>query len=211
MDAKNNSTLKDRIYTAVLNNIIYGKYQPEQLITEKGLMKEFDVSRAPVREALVELCKEKVLQSIPCYGYKVIPLTDEDIKSIQEYRIILECEYMRHFGHRITAANLDELQALLSSAADPGEKIDGFSHWDRNTAFHLMLMSFYKNDHAYKSLASALTIQKRAYAQDRWERWHSEAFSDPADLHHLILEQLRSNDLATAVRLLQADINSFVE
>ena len=48
----NNSSLKNQIYTSILNDIIIGVYPPDQVINEKGLMEKFSVSRAPVREAL---------------------------------------------------------------------------------------------------------------------------------------------------------------
>ena len=91
----NNTSLKNQIYTSILNDIIIGVYPPDQVINEKGLMEKFSVSRAPVREALIELCNEKVLYSIPYYGYKITPVTDTDVANVKAYRSVVECGFMQ--------------------------------------------------------------------------------------------------------------------
>ena len=55
-----NIKLKDQIYDKVLNEITEGYYQQNQIITERELIEKYGVSKSPVREALIELCNEKV-------------------------------------------------------------------------------------------------------------------------------------------------------
>ena len=66
-----NIKLKDRIYEKVLNEITEGYYQQNQIITERELIEKYGVSKSPVREALIELCNEKVLESRPRMGYQI--------------------------------------------------------------------------------------------------------------------------------------------
>ncbi|WP_343208508.1 GntR family transcriptional regulator [Anaerolentibacter hominis] len=208
-DSSKKNTLKKQIYASVLTDIMHSVYLPDQVITEKALMEKFDVSRAPVREALVELCNENILHSIPCYGYKVTPLSQEYIKSVQEYRITLECGFMSRSWNCITPEHLKTLEDIMfSEKYRDGAEYDAFTHWENNIEFHLTLMSCYNNDYALGQLRSALTVQKRAYAQILWERWHKQIFAESAGLHQEILRAIRKNNLPLAMKLLESDIRS---
>ena len=63
-----NNTLKDVYYDIILQRIIRDEYKSGDIITEKSLVDEFDVSKSPIREALISLCNEKLLKSIPHFG-----------------------------------------------------------------------------------------------------------------------------------------------
>ena len=63
------ATIKSRIVEAVIQDIIDGRYSPNDIITEKELIERFNVSKSPVRDALIELCANEVLKNIPRYGY----------------------------------------------------------------------------------------------------------------------------------------------
>lgn len=198
------NTLKQQIYTSVLTDIIHSQYLPDHILTEKGLMEDFGVSRAPVREALIELCNEGVLESIPCYGYRIKTLSDKDIKAIQKFRIILETGFMSRFWDMITPEDLADFASLQNS----DEEKDAFTHWNRNSEFHIRLMQCYHNPYAVKQLQNALTIQTRAFAQIRWERWHKQMFTDLADMHNEILTAIQNDNMPLACKLLEADIRT---
>lgn len=204
----NNTSLKEHIYTAILNDIILGIYSPDQVLNEKGLMERFNVSRAPIREALTALCNEKVLYSIPYYGYKITPLTVEDISNTKSYRCIMECGFMAEYWHKFTPEVLDRLEQIHSIDLNEHMESDAITHWNSNIRFHLALFDTYGNSYAYQNLRSAMSLQTRAYAQTRWEEWHSRLFHDVPAFHGSILEAIRKNEKETAIRLLNADIIS---
>lgn len=203
-----NTSIKHQIYTSVLNSIIQGEYEPDQVINEKKLVTLYGVSRAPVREALIELCNEGILYSIPYYGYKITPLTRDDIHAVQEYRSILECTYMQRYWYKLTAENLALLDEFMKEEYGEANEFDALTHWNKNTKFHLKLFSFYESSYAHKALCSALTIQTRAYAQIRWDKWHTPVFTDTSDYHHALVDSICSNNITQALSVLQTDIMS---
>lgn len=203
-----NTSIKQQIYQSMLKEIIQGEFEQEQVINEKWLMSHFGVSRAPIREALIELCNEGILYSIPYYGYKITPLTRHDIEEVQTFRSVLECTYMQRYWHMLTTEKLDELQDVLDEEYGQNTEFDALTHWNKNIKFHLKLFSFYQSTIAYKSLSSAMTIQTRAYAQIRWERWHSPTFSDDGNMHRVLVDSIRGNNMMQAISVLQTDIMS---
>ena len=71
----NSKPLTAKVYEAVYSDIINGSIKPGDIITEGLLIKQFGVSKSPVREALIALCNEDILRSIPRLGYMVVPIT----------------------------------------------------------------------------------------------------------------------------------------
>ena len=61
-------TLKEQVYNQIFDDIAQGKYQANDILTESKLMEKYQVSKSPVREALIELCKDEVIHSLPRLG-----------------------------------------------------------------------------------------------------------------------------------------------
>lgn len=77
-------TIKEDIHNKILADITSGHYKQNEIITEASLTAKYHVSKSPVREALIELCKEQILQSLPRLGYQVVP------------RILSVCHVLRY-------------------------------------------------------------------------------------------------------------------
>ena len=82
-------TLKERVYRGIYEAVTNGEYRPNDILTENQMIEKFGVSKSPVREALVELCKDGVLINIPRMGYQVRAVTLKEIMDILEFRV--EC------------------------------------------------------------------------------------------------------------------------
>ena len=100
------------------------------------------------------------------------------------------------------------LKKILKIYRKEKEKTDAITHWNDNIRFHLAFFELYGNQYAYQLLRSAMSLQTRAYAQTRWEEYHTQLFYDVPTIHGSILEAIRQNDQDKAVSLLKTDIYS---
>ncbi len=202
-------TITKKVYKAIFNDIIAGVYSSGDILREKELLEKYNVSKSPVREALVQLCSEGVLVSRPRYGYEIVKMTKDDIRNILDYRLILETGALRGSIGRITKGQIDRLRDINKRCSSQEAKDDFWVHWDYNVQFHLELISFYGNEFAYDNLKSALTVLTRAYAQFYWDKWSSISF--PRDMkHHVnIIKCLRKKDIDGAVHFLKEDFEDF--
>ncbi|MEM1483312.1 GntR family transcriptional regulator [Oscillospiraceae bacterium PP1C4] len=205
----NEGSLKTKIYTKVFEGIIKGEYHPNDVISEKSLVEKYNVSKSPVREALIELCNEGVLRSIPRYGYEVIRFTDRDVQDIQRFRLVLECGCLSQYWNMITPEHIEHLERMHAEDYKGKLEHDALIHWAKNSKFHLALISCFNNEYIYRSLKSSLTTLSRAYAQFYWDKWHKTEFVSFADGHKQFLEALKNNDRDAAVKCLQKDISGF--
>ena len=134
-----NIKLKDKIYDKVLNEITEGYYQQNQIITERELIEKYGVSKSPVREALIELCNEKVLESRPRMGYQIRPISVKEISDIVELRVILELAALKKTFLILNEQHIWLLKENLSLANEIHEGKNMMKHWKSNISFHLLL------------------------------------------------------------------------
>ena len=99
---KTKKTLKETVVEGIYREIEEGIYKPNDIIHEGEIMEKYAMSKSPVREALIELCKDNVLKSIPRVGYQVVPVTLKEILDLLEFRIDVETGNLRRLCQRIT-------------------------------------------------------------------------------------------------------------
>lgn len=202
-------TIKEQVYSSIFQEIIQGKISPTEVLREKELIEKYNVSKSPVREALVQLCSEGVLVSKPRYGYEIVRLTRRNIEDILSYRSILEGGALKQSIKHITPAQIDELKKIDEVCVSSEALDDFWVHWDYNMQFHLQLMSYYDNEFAYNSLQQALQTLTRAYAQFYWDKWENISFPKDTKHHANIIECLENRDYEGAVYFLRQDIGDF--
>ncbi|MBP3320942.1 MAG: GntR family transcriptional regulator [Clostridia bacterium] len=82
-------SLADQVFERLESEIICGKYQRGQVLTELGLTEDLGVSRTPVREAVQRLEQEQLVRNLP-KGILVLGVTDRDIQEIYTIRLRIE-------------------------------------------------------------------------------------------------------------------------
>lgn len=204
---RNEKSLKDTIYNAIMEDIFSMDYRPGDILNEKNLVEKYNCSKSPVREALISLCSDNVLRNIPRYGYEVVRLTVEDINEMIQFRFILEGGILRERYERITSTQMDRLEAIDEKCNR--ETSDVWKHWEYNTEFHLKLIAFCGSNYALEELTRCMNRLKRAYAQFYWDKWNMDF--PPADTryHAQIISCLREKKIDDALNYLKLDLCDF--
>ena len=180
----NKENLKKKVYDHIMEAIIQGEYSPDDILSESMLTEKYNVSKSPVREALVQLCSENVLKSIPRCGYMVVRITRSDIEDILDYRAAFEAGMLRQVIDSIEPHQLAELEEIDRLCTGEEAIRDFWKHWEYNKKFHLELMSFSRNRFAYEALEQALDTLTRAYAQFYWNQWKEINFPAASTVYY---------------------------
>ena len=77
-------------YEMIKQKILSCEYEPDQLVSEKEIVEQLNLSRTPIREAINILNGEGLLKTIPKKGLQVAPLSIKNIKEIYDIRILIE-------------------------------------------------------------------------------------------------------------------------
>jgi DNA-binding GntR family transcriptional regulator len=97
------------LYQQVRDKIVSGVIKPGAILTEAGLADKYGVSKAPVREALVLLGHEGLVESMPRVGHVVASFTVQDVLETFHLRSILEAEAASLAAERITEEGIAAL------------------------------------------------------------------------------------------------------
>lgn len=92
-----------------------GASPPGRRLSEPLLAKELGVSRTPVREALMRLSEEGLVELVPGKGARVRAFTPEEVDEVYGVRALLEGEAAREAALRATPWELSQLEELLKS------------------------------------------------------------------------------------------------
>lgn len=199
-------TLVDVIHDQILEVIIRENVTEESVFTEGRLVQQFDVSKATVREALVRLCNESILRSIPRYGYVIAHFGEKEAQDILEFRQMIEPTALVKCFVKISKQQYASLEELLNR--HNGEETKSvWDIWRKNIEFHCLLISFSDN-HLYPDLLQRVMQQQALFfAQNRWKS--ERTFKDRlyAEAHNDILFAIRDNDQDRALESLRNDIS----
>jgi DNA-binding GntR family transcriptional regulator len=90
--------------------IVDGRLTPGMRLKEEGLAAELGISRTPIREALLLLQAEGLVEAIPNRGAFVRSYEPADLWDMYDLRAVLEGHAARRAAERISAEQLDELR-----------------------------------------------------------------------------------------------------
>jgi DNA-binding GntR family transcriptional regulator len=203
----NQVSIRDKIYNLIMEDILTYEYKPNDILNEKNLVEKYGCSKTPVREALLSLCDECVLRSIPRYGYEVVRITTEDIKEMLQYRYILEGGLISRSLDKFSERQIEHLQEIDNKCSESDK--DVWEHWKHNTRFHMKLLSFCDNHYAVEAYNKTMDRLKRAYAQLYWNHMDNASLSLDTRYHGEIIQCLRDKDLENLLLNLRKDLSSF--
>lgn len=196
--------LKDKVYQGIYDDITDGVYQPNEILTESRLMEQFNVSKSPVREALIELCKDGILKNIPRMGYQVKPVTLKEIIDVLELRVDIELAGMRKAFPLITDENTDVMEKMVKSHIINKDNIVS-NNWARNNAFHIYLYSLNGNGYGYQLLDQLIKQSSRYISQYFHAAWQKDR-EMRGENHLSVVQALKEKDIDKACRMLETDI-----
>ncbi len=201
--------LTAKVYSHVYASIINAEINANDLLTEASLAEQLQVSKAPVREALIRLCEENILQVIPRMGYRVIQISPLQIAKLVETRILLEVYMLNKSFAILGEVELTQLDNLLERQRDkmqPNQPV--LEKWQDNIDFHMMLAGFCGNEYLMDSLHRIMKTCAGAAAQcflNGYSRRNREV-----EYHDLIVQKLVERDLDGATDSIRKDIRELL-
>lgn len=202
-------TIKERVYNAIWNDIANGNVRPDHVFNEKDLVEKYNVSKSPVRDALIELCSNGILRSIPRYGYEIVRISGKDLSEIIQMRALIELDNLDKIFYNISDEQLDKLKQYSLQA----EKLDRVSNpspwdkWESNMGFHKLLYSFGNNSFGSLLLDRCMMAQTVAYSMSYIYDDTQRELLD-ANRHIGIISMIECGDKEAALEAMQKDLGA---
>ena len=188
-------SLRDQALNVVRNALVTGDIQPGHIYSAASLATQLGVSSSPVREAMLTLVNEGLLEPVRNRGFRIVPLSQHDLNEIYEMRVLLEVasvEKIARVGIGDTERRLRDLVDAAEAKAAEGD-VPGFLAVDRD--FHLEVLGLLKNRRLV-SIVSNLRDQTRLYGLRPLAR--PGQLSVSASEHRALLDAISGQDIAAA-------------
>jgi len=169
---KTNGTLREKVYNYLREELAKGVLIPGSYIDQKAICDNLNISRAPLRDALIQLETEQFIEILPRRGVLIKKLTLADIQSSYEVIGSLEASVVLSEFHKIKPSHIDKLETTnirLKETLD-NEQFDAY--YEFNLKFHSIFLSLSKNlllNHILLPLKQRLTDFPRMTYDRQWE------------------------------------------
>lgn len=139
-EAQAKLSLKLQAYQYLKTKILNCEYRPNEFLNEQKLCAEMgNISRTPMRDALGRLEQEGLITILPKKGLMVSGITEEDVHSMFEMRLLVEPYALRTYGADIPQEKLEHFVRMMHEP----DVIEDFCKADDD--FHELLMSTLPN------------------------------------------------------------------
>ncbi len=195
------------IYQTIRKDIVRMRLRPGQRLSENELGLRFRTSRTPVREAIVRLVDDGLIEVWPQRGTFVSRISLKAVKRARFVRSALELSVIREAaGHGVSAAALREVKRTIAAQERAGHDPHLFT--DADDRFHRA----FADAIGYGDIWSVVESQKAQF--DRI-RFLSLPDVTPVDLlirqHRAILDAVVARDADMAEKTLRAHLSIVVE
>jgi DNA-binding GntR family transcriptional regulator len=155
-----------RAYYELRRRILDNELVPDRQYLEQELADVLQMSRTPVREALIRLSEERLVEVRPRHGARVIPVSAEDMREIYELLTELESLAARKLGERgLRPAQLARFQAAVDDMEQALERNDLIGWARADETFHSLLVDLCGNSRLKQIVATVRDQAHRARMQ----------------------------------------------
>jgi DNA-binding GntR family transcriptional regulator len=193
-------SLRERILVIIRQRLISGAIVPGEVYSATAIASKLGVSNSPVREAMLSLVQEGVMEPIRNRGFRVIPLTDADRRNIYDLRLMLEVPSMAKLAASgLVRGRITEFETLAKLAIRADEDRDLVNFIEHDRQFHLGLIDLLGNPHL-TGIVGSLRDKSRLHGLKT--PFEQGALSETARDHLALLGALAEGDVAATEKIM---------
>lgn len=189
-----------QVYSSIREEIIALKLAPGEPINELKLVARFGVSRSPIREAMIRLEADGLIQMLPNKGTIVAPLHIEEFPQYIDALDLIQ-RTVTHLAARLRTdldlAAMTECNEAFKAAVN---RHDVIAMIDANREFHLAISLAARNKH-FTHLYKRLLDEGRRIIRLYYLSYNDSPPRSRVESHDRIIDAIRSQDTALAEQL----------
>ena len=203
-----NSTLQERVYRALRQAILEGRFSPGEALPSRSLAGVLGTSVMPVRDALVRLRAEGGVEILPNRAARIPIMTRQSIAELYEIRLNLEGLATAMATARITAGQLAEVERAFVEMKQASQSNDAAGFLRNNQLFHFGIYGAAQSFHLL-SIIEGLWLKGGPLLQPFAKGSRAEIrLLEGHEAHATALAGLKARDAALARRGIVDDLGN---
>lgn len=187
-------TLKSYVYEYISEQISLGNLSPEEKISENAICQALDISRTPVREALIELAGEGILENIPRKGFIVRSLSEKEASEIYEVIGVLDGLAAALACPNLTEKDFQDM-SFYAESMDLAISVENYDmYFKQQDAFHNIYIEKCGNDILAETLLQTKNKRLRKDYKVSNPEEKKKILFETNDEHKVMIEFFRKKD-----------------
>jgi DNA-binding GntR family transcriptional regulator len=198
-------SLTDLAVERIRAAIVTGPLQFGEALSESVLAAMLGMSKTPVREALLRLRHEGLVEVHPQRGTFVFQLDETEVAHICQFRSVIECEALADAMKQHQADLVKALDTCLADMARASENQDTGAFPRLDTDFHDALVRHCDNSYlkaSYSLISAQITALRYRLPVENEQVTHCQ------DNHRVVVDAIRNLDVRRAQSMLRGHIQS---
>lgn len=138
---------REQITLTLRAAVLAGEMKVGEVYSAPMLATQFGVSATPVREAMIDLAKEGIVEVVRNKGFRVAQPSIEELHHMTDIRLLLEVPTIRDIANRgLSPDQRSAAQHLAEASLESAQRGDIIGHVSNDIRFHLYLLSLSGND-----------------------------------------------------------------
>lgn len=198
--AKNRS---HELCDAIEEMIAVGKLAPGAHLDETALSEQFEVSRTPIREALIQLASMGLVVIRPRRGAVVAEVSAQQLVEMFEVMAELEAMCCRLAARRMTQEDLERLRAAHEACRGACAAGDADDYYYKNEVFH---QAIYAGSHNFFLQEQTRALHRRLRPYRRLQLRVRDRLAASLAEHQAVVDALVTGDGELAATRIRAHI-----
>ncbi|MEV6812743.1 GntR family transcriptional regulator [Micromonospora sp. NPDC051296] len=196
-------SVRGQVAHALRAALVAGQMRPGEVYSAPTLAAQFGVSATPVREAMLDLVKEGLVETVRNKGFRVTELSEQELDNLTEIRQLIEVPTTVRVIDEATAEDLARLRPIAQQIVDAAQEKDLIAYIEHDRQFHLELLSLMGNSHLV-ALVGELRAKSRLFGLTRLAE--TGKLVPSAQEHIEMLDLIEAGDRRGLERLMRAHI-----
>ncbi|MFI9649488.1 GntR family transcriptional regulator [Streptomyces sp. NPDC052040] len=141
------SSYRERVADALRAALVAGELLPGEVYSAPALAGRFGVSATPVREAMLDLAKEGLVDTVPNKGFRVTAVSEKQLDEYTEIRSLIEIPTTVGLARTADRVSLEALRPAAREIVSAAVAGDLIAYVEADTRFHLGLLALAGNAH----------------------------------------------------------------
>jgi len=185
--------LAEQAYSRLRQEILTCILPPGQIVSERELARRYEMSKTPIREALVQLYHEGLVRRLPGRGYLITPITVKDVRDLFDLRLVLEIAVAERAAQRLSPVQISVLGEMANVSYSLDDLASHIVFLQANRKFHLTLAEAADNRRLFASLESLMVEMDRLFHLGLRLR---DSAGEMVEEHREVVAALEAGDVA---------------